>query len=112
MQIETSQEIRPIHVRLGDEKQTYDFKHAIIHGVENKDDGKLMSLICGYTDINDFIMVYTNILVECYHFLEENYEDGEDFNVLNVLKNYTHDIFEGLERGDFKDSEEVVSETL
>lgn len=112
MKIETSQEIRPIHVRFGDEKDTYDFKHAIIHGVENKEDGKLMSMICGYSDISDFIMVYTNILVECYHFLQENYEDGEDFDVLTVIRDYTENIFEGIEKGDFNDSEEAVIETF
>ena len=105
MEIETSQEIRPIKVKFGSEEHTYEFKHAIVHGVENKEDGKLMSLICGYTDLNDFVMVYANILVECYNFLKENYVDEKDFDVLKTLKDYTENIFDGIEKGDFEDSE-------
>lgn len=105
MDIETSQEIRPIEVKFGEEKHIYEFKHAIIHGVENKENGKLMSLICGYTDVNDFLMVYTNILAECYHFLKENYIDNEEFDVLKILKEYSLNIFDAIEKGDFDDFE-------
>jgi len=105
MEIETSQEIKPIEVRFGKEEHIYEFQHAIIHGVESKEDGKLMSLICGYTDVNDFLMVYTNILVECHQFLKENYIDDGEFDVFKILKDYTFNVFDGIEKGDFEDSQ-------
>lgn len=111
MDVTRTSDIRPMLVRFkDDEKEVYEFKHAIIHGIENKDDGKLLSLICGYSDINDFIMVYTNILVECYHFLQENYEDDTDFQVLNTLKDYTLNIFDAIEKGEFSNLETVREE--
>ena len=105
LEIKRSQEIKPVEVRFGDEEHNYEFKHAIIHGVENKENGKLMSLIYGYTDVNDFLMVYTNIMVECYNFLKENYIDDEEFDVLKVLKEYSMNVFDGIERGEFSDSQ-------
>lgn len=108
MENEVSKEFKPVKVRFGEEDRTYEFKHAIIHGVENNDNDRLMSLIYGYTDINDFVMVYANILIECYQFLQENYEDDENINVLDHLRNYTMNIFEGIENGEFENSEKIV----
>ena len=104
-------ENKTIKVQFSNEEEFYEFKNAIIHGVEEDDDeGKLMSIIYGYKDVNDFITTYANIIVECYEFLEENYEysDDQNLDVFHSLKNYTMGIFEAIKNGEFKNKEKEV----
>jgi len=112
MATELSREMKKIKIIVGENEKEYQFKHAIIHGLEQGEEGRLVSLICGYKNIEDFSMVYANCIVECYRFLQENY-DGEDTDVFTSLKEFTENIFEGIKKGDFNEAvQDVIYENL
>lgn len=107
-----SSEQKIVKVQIGNNERTYEFKHAIIHGVENKEDGRLLSLICGYSNVNDFSLVFANFIVECYYFLKDNY-DEEEVDVMKAFKEYIGNILEGIENGDFDEGQlESIKEEI
>jgi hypothetical protein len=103
-----SSDIRPIKVQFEGEEKEYIFKNVIMNGILKDNNEEVLSLIGGYTDINDFMVAYVNFIIECYNFLLENYENEEvgftKMSVLEIVRKYTNEIFDDMENG-------IISET-
>lgn len=116
-QKESKGENKVLKVTFSGEKKGYAFKNAIICGtisdVKNNESDELSSIICGFTDIADFISVFNNIIVQAYDFLSKNADNNKE-EIILALEDMTELIFTGLRNNEFDDyfSKTVVEDDV
>lgn len=99
---ETNESLQPLMVNFKGEKTVYEFKNAIVCGVieNNNSDNEISTIINGFNKYDDFVMVFNNVVLQAYDYLQQNAENTK-MEIIDAMRFTINTIFEGIEDGEY-----------
>lgn len=90
-----------VFVKFSKEDKIYEFERIFLCGMlDGGGKEELSTIISGFTDLQDFVTIFNNLLLQAYEFLVDNAENDKD-DVINALRENSLQIFQGIEDGAF-----------
>ena len=100
---ENNEDMKPVLINFKGEKTVYEFKNVILSGLmSTTESDEISTIISGYNDIDDFVTVFNNIILQAYDFLQKNADNSKE-EILGALRETVEMIFEGIEADSFDD---------